>query len=154
MFAPMMRTGGLGLLADIFAPQITGGQGTLAGIIYGLFKMNSGDMDRVYSESRYTRGGWQREVDSDDLFAFGERTFSRSDSANIPAYYKNLGLSLLGGALLNRAGRGFVYPTWLAAIHNATGQGSYMPYTKGGHLVDAWRNGWIPNWGGLAGTVT
>ncbi len=149
-----MMFGGLGLLADMLFPQLTGRQGALGGLLYGLFKGNANDMDRAYSESPYTRGGWRQEVDSNDLFALGSRPFRRSDAADIPRYYKTMAMSMFGGALAQRFAGGFKYPTWIAAAHNATGKGGYMPYTKGGWLVDAQRNGWIPNWGGLAGTVT
>lgn len=158
-----LRYGALGFVADLFLPQLTMGQGRFMGLMYGLFRPDAQDMTETYEPSRFGAASMDRvptgertytgeAPPSEDLFAFGARPFTRSSAVNIPKYFRDGALSIAAGSVLNTVGRGFQYPTWLAAANNAAG-GEYMPYTARGHRPDLWRNGLIPDWGWSRGTI-
>lgn len=102
-------------------------------------------MNRVYQPERT----WSTRAMANTNF---ERREQRVHDAANPGRYAMEGLKMTGlGAIFKMFSRGFQYPTWLAAMNNWSGRGDYIPYNKGGHLVDAWNSGKLKQWGWLAG---
>lgn len=145
-----LKFGGIGLMADMAAWQVTMGQGTILGAIAGLFTPDAQDMDAAYQGSRF-HGGLERSVGfpmTEGLFGNtqgGPRDPAPSKS-EWPGWAKTAAVGA-GALLFARNGGAFSFPLYTFAA-------GLTPYNSGGLTPLAWSNGLIPNWGWSAGFLT
>ncbi len=131
--------GAMGLAADLFLPQLTGGRGAFLGGMAGLFVTDARDMDRAYQAPNFTGA---RLFDGfpmlGDLFS-GSQGGPRDPQ---PAR--------AGGPSLLEVGAVFLGTSLLSRVAPFSAPLFGLPYNTGGLLPLAYSNGLIGNWGMLS----
>jgi hypothetical protein len=141
-----------GLAIDAYTYGMTGGLPTKLALLYGLFKPDASDMDRVYQPERFKSEPTRTYYTGFNMFdqLFGQKS-SDSHSGEWPTWLKfgaiAAGATLLLPMITRSAyfGGGLIPPFPMSIRSTPLSPAQLIPL--------AWRNGYIPNWGLMAGLI-